>query len=247
LVLATVADLIRGSLGLVLAKRAPRGLQQTTTIDDNPDKAFVAEIRSIVNRRAAVVQAELQQLPPDDWDIQHEPTWQAVERAALDLCETTRADIEAQTLQEADRVIEEIRRQILEGMQSGESVTKVTNRIGQYFDRDLRWKARRIARTESTRAYNMGTYIVGMQSEVVAGWQWVLSTDACPWCVEVGTVNGKPRRVMKDQPFAVGQSDNPVYSVIPYPPLHPHCRCTSVAIIDEEFDGSDPTFTGDEI
>lgn len=228
--MARVREKIAQELGGVLSAKRVVGLQRQA----QADQEFIVEFRAITRRRFEQVSAELRQIPADDWNISHEPTYQAIEQAELALCESTRADLENATMQQAGEVIDEIRQQIATGMRQGESIGKLTGRVAQFFDLNLRWKARRIARTESTRAYNLGTYMAGQQSPLVEGWEWLLSIDACDKCKAIGMENGKPRRVGKNQPFATNQSDNPAYSTINFPPLHPHCRCVALYVLADD-------------
>lgn len=226
------SDLKKSGPGTTTQKR----IGNATRVGDSGTARFIVQLRTVVDERAQQVMAELDQVPADDWDISQEETYRAIEKLAIDLCESTRADIEEATLQEAESVIDRIRQQIAEGMRAGQNIEKLTSRIGQYFDSNLRWKARRIARTESTRAYNAGTVIAGEKSEIVQGWEWLLSDDACDECVAVGMKKGKPVRVSKGQAFATEVSDNPSYATVHYPPLHPNCRCTILYVLVGETD-----------
>ena len=37
-----------------------------------------------------------------------------------------------------------------------------------------------------------------------------------------------------DDHFIKGVSDNPAYADIPFPPLHPNCKCTVVEVLEDE-------------
>lgn len=235
-VIAQAVERIKHHSTPEIAKRATVPDEATAKADNR----FLVEMFALVDQRAQQVSAELDQISADDIDLIHAPTWQAIQNATLALCKTTRDDLENATGREADKIISEMRSNLSEGIRGGESIGKLTKRLSQYFDANLRWKARRIARTESTRAYNAGTVAVGMISDIVGGWEWLLSKDACEKCVAVGTIDGKPRVIPKGQSWATGVSDNPAYSTVNYPPLHPNCRCSVLYVFADDMAAKPP-------
>jgi hypothetical protein len=95
------------------------------------------------------------------------------------------------------------------------------------------WRARRIAATEAARAFHAAGELSAIESGVVAGWQWLVSADACPMCLMVAA---EARTAKLHQAFAV-VGDHPDYSQVRFPPLHPHCQCSVVPILLPEYGG----------
>ena len=76
-----------------------------------------------------------------------------------------------------------------------------------------------------------------IESGVVAGFEWILSDDACPMCQAQYT---QCRRVRLGQPFAHTGGD-PDYSTVRFPPLHPNDQCSVIEILLPEYGGpADP-------
>jgi len=96
-----------------------------------------------------------------------------------------------------------------------------------------------IARTETIRASNFGAEEAYIQSGVVEGKEWLTAFDerTCTSCEEMGgKTSGKPRTAKLGQSFDVSDIDmNFDYTEgeMPYPPLHPSCRCSLIAILIE--------------
>jgi len=104
--------------------------------------------------------------------------------------------------------------QLREGIIKGESITKLTERVREVID-DTKWKAERIARTESTRVFNAAA-IDRYQKAGLKKWKWYAAVDerTCPIC------GAKHEKV-----FSVGD---------PTPPAHPNCRCTTLPYFEPE-------------
>ena len=95
---------------------------------------------------------------------------------------------------------------------------------------NARWRARRIAVTESARAYNQGRFEATKGLDFVAGYELVLSSDACPLC---HAIKRQCPVIPKDGTF--GQNGkNETYKNLKFPPFHPGCRCTTVVVFDDE-------------
>ena len=100
---------------------------------------------------------------------------------------------------------------------------KLNERVSVYARRQLRYRARMIARTETKTAANMGQQMVWeqAQSEGFLGPQarkfWLLSADPCPKCIDTAARNnsGVPVSGMFMTPFGPKLG----------PALHVHCRC----------------------
>lgn len=140
---------------------------------------------------------------------------------------------------------------LAEATANGETIDDMTKRIKTVFgfDPDMEvyvpegygeelenWRAERIARTESARAFSKGERVSYEQTGVVEKCVWLASSDACPFCLEM---NGEECN-FNESFFAEGDSLSVSnkgatltmsfgYSDIIGPPLHPNCRCAMTA------------------
>lgn len=168
-------------------------------------------------------------LDPDVWDVTTPGLQAKIETAALDFCEATNKTTSLQLAEALNRTKEEL---IAGVVTRGESVAKLTKRVNAVFDNAEKWRARRIAQTEASRAVHAAQEQAAAESGVVAGWEWLLSSDACEKCLEVAS---KAKYVKLGTPFA-RNGDGP-YGTIKFPPLHPHCNCTCLEVLTPEFGG----------
>ena len=183
------------------------------------------------NDETATVGSEL--LPADVFDIRNITYLKSWESHFLLLCDETKADIEASTGKKFGTLLAKIKQDITNNEFSGNPVLDLVNELEKYFDESLAYKARRIAVTESNRISNQGFVEDSSNDDVVVGYEWVLSADACDLCKAVGIdVEGKPKQVAKGQSFANHLSGEPYYADIRHAPLHPHCRCSVKAVLD---------------
>jgi len=201
-------------------------------IDEPLVKKFILEIIAQFDASARKALVQFGQVNADQWEVRNQAVYDQIRQHAIKLAQSTIQEMQVSTEEEVKRVLEEIRQEMLLGQTGGETLREKVDRIAKYFGEESRWRARRIAITESARGLNYG-YLAGTaESEVVVGYEWLLSDDACDRCMAIGTVDGQPRRVKKGQPFAVGQSTDEYYATILAPPLHPNCRCTLVGVLD---------------
>lgn len=199
-------------------------------------KKFIVGITGLIDKSAKRITYTMGQTPADDWMIVNPGVYKAIETAAYDLAESTQKWIEDATKKKAGEVIESIRADMMAAQKSGQTLKSMTDTLSQYFDQSVRWKARQIARTESSRAYNAGYLIATADDEWVVGYEWLLSDDACDWCKQVGQVGDRGRRIKKGDNFAHNLQSKEVYKNIIAPPLHPNCFCTIVPILDDDED-----------
>ena len=212
----------------------PIRVQITHDMADPLVKRFVVDIIGMFDKAARQARISLGQRDAASWDIRNVSIYDQIKQHEIKLAESTISDIQAATADEAQRLIEQMQVELLAGQKAGETLADKTDRLAKFFAESARWKARRIAVTESNRAHNAG-FLAGTEDmEVVVGYEWLLSDDACEECKRIGLVNGRPRRVKKGQPFATGQSKEAYYATIQTPPLHPNCRCTLVGVLDVE-------------
>ena len=164
-------------------------------------------------------------LDPESFSVVNPNTREAIERSSLDFCESTNAT----THLDLEAALEATRDALAEGLiQRGDSVADLTKRVNDIFSAAETWRARRIAASEASRAYHSAQEMSAAQSGVVTGWKWLLSEDACPLCQ---TVARRVPAVRLGQAFAV-VGDNPAYSVVKHPPLHPGCQCSLEEVLD---------------
>lgn len=194
-----------------------------------PDTAGMAEamtplLEAIWDEAGSKFNAKIG-LDPDAWTVVNPNTQEAIRTASLQFCESTNATT---SLELADALA--ATRGALEAglIQHGESLAELTRRINDIFQGAETWRARMIAASEASRAVHSAQEMAASDSGVVTGWKWLLSADACPLCQ---TVARRVPAVRLGQPFAI-VGNNPVYSTIRHPPLHPGCQCALEEVLD---------------
>ena len=171
-------------------KIAPKGSAHASPLAQE----FVFGIEAIIDRTRSEIRYNYGLDDAGDWRIESMGTYEAIKSAALDLCDSTVADMEAATGRKIEDLIGEVRQDILAGQKAGITRGQLSNKIAQYFAETARWKARRIARTEASRGVNYGYIVSTEHEEWVVGYEWLMTSDACELCQRVGTVDGRPRR-----------------------------------------------------
>lgn len=219
-----------GTQILAVRKIAPKGQANVSPLAAD----FVFGIEAIVDRTDKEVRYRYGLDDASDWRVESMETYESIKAAALDLCDTTLADMEAETGRKAESLIESVRGDLLAGQKAGITRGQLSNNLAQYFAETARWKARRIARTEASRGVNTGYLVATAKQDWVVGYEWLMAGDACDLCVKVGTVDGRPRRWRKGDMVATDKAARRAYSSVPSPPLHPNCFCGLVPILDFE-------------
>lgn len=131
-----------------------------------------------------------------------------------------------------------LRSSIMRGIELGESMPQIRDRISQVFDQAENYRAMIIARTETIRASNQGSRLGYQESGVVKAVEWLTAFDerTCPFCAHM---DGKQAKVdglffrHGDSLELDGKRLVFDYEEISAPPLHPFCRCTLIPIVDE--------------
>lgn len=120
------------------------------------------------------------------------------------------------------------------GLEAGESTRKLRERVRSVMKNSSITRAASIAQSESARAQSAGTEASYIQSGVVKAKEWLPASDACPFCesfrgrqITLGSSFGKEG----DRVLAGGGALALNYSDVPFPPLHPHCRCTLIPVL----------------
>jgi len=130
-----------------------------------------------------------------------------------------------------DTTVDDVRRQLSEGVKNNESIPEIQNRIEKYFDESAKFRAEAIARTEIGNAAGFGQQEAYMQSEVVEKKEWVATLDDR---VRDDHADADGQIVSKNQPFDVGGDDMmfprdgsrgaSVDQIV-------NCRCTTVPVL----------------
>jgi hypothetical protein len=173
-------------------------------------------------------------LDPGAWEV-HDPHLHAmVSKASLSFCRATNETTDLELGEALDR----LKAELLAGLvDRGDTIPELTARVKSVFGRLSDSRAERIGRTEAARAVHAASLESAKESGVVQGKKWLLSANSCPKCQDLAhTVNSMfPQGIPLGLDFA-HEGNNPAYANIPHPPLHPHCRCSLVFVLDEEYE-----------
>lgn len=162
-------------------------------------------------------------LDPNEWQVTSPHLAEQINGTALDLAESTNRTT---TLQLED-ALAQAREALRSSLTTGGSIDDLTKAINAIFANATTARARTIAVSEAARAYHAAQEQAAIQSEVVTGWKWLLSGDACPLCQKIAR---SAPAVQLGKPFAViGEG---TYSQIKHPPAHPRCQCSLVEVLD---------------
>ena len=218
-------------------------------LTDKRFAAWSAEVRSLASSAIEVQLADSGQEAIDavrraqvsiSFNLQNRRAQEFIEDAAKRMANDT-----TQTLTAT------LRDELTAGIDAGESTSKIATRIEQSpAVTATRARAERIARTETAFAAIKGTEEGWRQSGVVYGWKYLLAPDACPVCVAAADKLNKRVVKLGDAAFDVGtvlevegQKSPTVLNYEPdpgkglvIPPVHPHCRCTRIAVLFDEFE-----------
>lgn len=153
------------------AKRA-RGIRDKQVSGDDvlPERDVIAAMRRVLEAHYERTtdgrgQAALAEVGVDELFVRDPEIVRYIERTALQ-----RSKLIAGTAKE------ELRRVLIEANLEGMTLRQVESAIATLFDRK-RFEAARIARTETTSAYNFATFMAWEQSEVVESKEWVAILD----------------------------------------------------------------------
>jgi hypothetical protein len=179
-------------------------------------------------------------LDPDEWKVSDPNLKKKIGDASLAFCEATNATT---SLDLAD-ALRKLRDELVAGLvDEGETLKELTDRVGAIFDGAEEWRAFRIARTEAARAVHAAQLESAIESEVVAGLEWLVSGDACPLCQQIAA---EVKQVRLGQKFAV-KGDHPDYRDIRHPPAHPGCMCTALEVLLPEYGGPESPEWGETL
>lgn len=137
---------------------------------------------------------------------------------------------------------EEIRGAIAAGTREGENVEKLADRVQEKLGpASITNRAMLIARTETMYAANAGAELGYVQSGVVEGKQWLIAWDerTCDICLDMEGMTapvGQPTWEKEGMTIGDVQSNyglkfDYTEGEMPFPPIHPRCRCTIIPIL----------------
>ena len=135
---------------------------------------------------------------------------------------------------------QKLRDVVAEALDEGEGAVSVSKRIRTEYTGFSKFRAEKIARTETIWAWNEGARQGYKQSGVVTRLEWLSSADerTCQFCPEM---DGKTVDIIVDEDFFPKGDElegnrggilNFDYEPIGHPPLHPMCRCTVIPITE---------------
>jgi HK97 family phage portal protein len=138
-----------------------------------------------------------------------------------------------------ETVDNQVRNALMPGVQAGDSIDGLTQRLLDTMDKVTTYGAERIARTESARAYLTAREESWQEIGGVKEKRWLLSADPCPICM---TMAQKHNRAAIGKPFLAkgatitlldGSLFTNDYADMDVPPAHPQCRCSMAAVFEE--------------
>lgn len=175
-------------------------------------------------------------LSQHDWQVNDPNVAAKIRGASVAFSQSTLATMAAKVAN-AQQVF---RAELEAGALSGDPNTVLQQRLRDVFGLS-RNKARQVALTEMSRATHAAADQTARDSGVVEGWDWLLSSDACPLCQAIAAESERQNRKL-GEPFAT-IGTHPEYSQIYFSPAHPECNCTVVARLKSEFTGDQATTT----
>lgn len=155
-----------------------------------------------------------------------------------------------------DETLDRLNKTLAEGIQNGDNLDDLKQRVNEVYDNLEAYRSERIARTETLKASNHATTWAYKQTGFVTQKAWVVNPDACPACEEFDgkSIPLDDAFVQLGETYTVGEGEEASdvtndYDTIEEPPLHPNCRCTIIPVRgDKSFkSGSVPKKDYDEL
>jgi hypothetical protein len=184
---------------------------------------FIPVIEAWIDQSGRSLLVSLDQQDADQWLVRAPEVLQAAREAVLDLCNETIEQFTSDTL----KTLEGMRLDIAASIESGETAGELTDRISTWIKDNARWRARRIAITESARAYNTGLVKAAESLDFIAGWELLVSGDACPMCHMIYRLCPI---IPKGGTFGTN-GNNKTYKDLKFPPFHPGCVLGETPVI----------------
>lgn len=123
--------------------------------------------------------------------------------------------------QVGETIKEDLTLQLMQGIETGASVRDTADAISSFFESEGDWRSKRIARTETIRAYSQGSLQGYIQSGVVEGVYWMPDDQACPICLQ----NAGDGVIKLGSTFSSGDTA---------PPAHPNCECAIAPVTSKD-------------
>ena len=140
--------------------------------------------------------------------------------------------------------VDQLRKALLDGLDAGEGIPKITNRINEIFGDWSKARAEMVARTEALRASNRGAVEAYKQAGITKK-VWITHHGArtCDWCTAMdGTIVGVEEDYWQtgDEFIIQVEVDGEMkdrtmtftYENVQHPPLHVLCRCAIGAEVE---------------
>lgn len=163
-------------------------------------------------------------LDPDGWDANDPKNIALIEQGLKDLA----TEVNATTSQQLQAALDTVTKEVNDGtITTDQAEAEITKDVDEIFNDAESWRARMIAVTEASRAYHEAIAAAAREFGDIVGWKWLTNGDPCAICLEV---EAECQFVPDGRPFAI-VGDNPTYSTIDFPPLHPNCMCTCEPIM----------------
>ncbi len=136
----------------------------------------------------------------------------------------------------------QLRASLTEGINAGESMTELADRVSEVFGALAGFRAERIARTETIGASTFATIQGWDQSGVVVSKEWFTAHDerVCLGCdamdgeiIDLNTdyFDKGDKLTLSDDEGNIVYSQNFDFGAVDGPPLHGNCRCTILPIM----------------
>ncbi len=132
-----------------------------------------------------------------------------------------------------DTTYEALQKSLTEGIDAGEHIEDLAKRVESVMGDRIRSSATTIARTEVIGAMNGANQLAWEQSGVVKGKEWLSALDERTRETHV-EAHGQKR--LLDEDFDVGSGSGPQPGDIGVASEDVNCRCTSVAILDVDWE-----------
>jgi hypothetical protein len=128
---------------------------------------------------------------------------------------------------------DKIKMELENGLNGGESIPQLRDRIKNLFDEAEQFRADRIARTETLRYNTSATEQAFIDSDIVEAKMWITDPEPCDYCAvfegktaPLGGLFAEKGSTILDREFD--------YDDLPAPPLHPNCRCDIVPVFSAQ-------------
>jgi len=130
--------------------------------------------------------------------------------------------------------LDKLTESITEGINAGETISKLRKRVQDIYEDATTVRAERIARTETISASNAAANMAYQQSPAVIAKEWVVEPGHCEFCAAMaGKVVGLSENyalIGQDIESAQGNLLKIDYADVTHPPLHPNCRCSIIPV-----------------